>query len=96
MSGTIEGAYGPTGETDPAGAEADALASVKDLVQEVVILYPLPCKDPLWCFRHYQALNESLRLNESHQSPDTTQEKMLRNLHQISWNPDLEAHDVQG
>lgn len=102
ISGVTEEEYGTSGETDPtaaaAAAEAAASGAVKGLVEEVVVLYPLPCEDPLWCFRHYQALNESLKLGGRCGSPShgTTRERTLRNLHQMRWNPDLEAHDEDG
>jgi len=101
MSGITEGEYGTSDETDTAGAaaaEAAASAAVKGLVEEVVVLYPLPCEDPLWCFRHYQSLDESLRLGGRCGSPShgTTRERTLRNLHEMRWRPEMEAHDEDG
>lgn len=82
-------------EGGPAFMEDMGTDTAVNLVEEIVLLYPLPCEDPLWRLRHHQALDESLRVHEecSAASHRTSGEQMLRNLHTMRWQPELEARD---
>ena len=91
ISGITEGEYGSQHGESKDAAVSKAIAG---LVVEVVVLYPLPCEDPLWCFRHYQSLEESLQVGrhaEGTHGATTSAEASLRNLRHMRWRKELEA-----